>query len=78
MGDVGQLTIGSLFSGIGGLECGLEWSGLGPTLWQVEQNAFCRTVLEKHWPDAERFEDVRAVGRATLSTVDLLGVRSRW
>ena len=67
-----MLTIGSLFSGIGGLELGLEWAGLGPTLWQVEQNEFCRTVLENHWPKAERFEDVREIGKSKLCTVDLV------
>lgn len=67
-----MLTIGSLFSGIGGLELGLEWAGLGPTLWQVEQNDFCRTVLKKHWPKAERFEDVREIGKSKLCTVDLV------
>jgi site-specific DNA-cytosine methylase len=56
------LSVGSLFSGIGGFELGLEWSGLGPVLWQVEQNSFCRSVLAKHWPEAKRFEDVRRVG----------------
>jgi site-specific DNA-cytosine methylase len=32
-----DLTIGSLFTGIGGWELGLERAGLGPVLWQVEK-----------------------------------------
>jgi DNA (cytosine-5)-methyltransferase 1 len=67
-----MLTIGSLFAGIGGLELGLEWSGLGYTVWQVEKDQFCRAVLEKHWPNAARFEDVRTVGAGSLVPVDLL------
>jgi len=52
------LTIGSLFSGIGGLELGLERAGLGPVFWQCEIDPFCRAVLAKHWPNVTRFEDV--------------------
>lgn len=53
------MRIGSLFSGIGGLELGLERAGLGHVVWQVENDPYCRAVLAKHWADVERFEDVR-------------------
>jgi DNA (cytosine-5)-methyltransferase 1 len=66
------MRIGSLFAGIGGLELGLEWAGVGETVWQVEQDPFCRRVLAKHWPRAERFEDVKDVGAHNLSPVDLI------
>lgn len=64
------LTIGSLFSGIGGLELGLEWAGLGPVVFQCEIDPFCRAVLAKHWPHVERFEDVTA--RRQWPHVDVL------
>lgn len=64
------LTIGSLFSGIGGLELGLERAGLGPVVWQCEIDPFCRSVLEKHWPSVERFQDVTRL--ANPPTVDLI------
>ena len=38
-------TIASLFSGIGGLELGLERAGVGRVVVQVEQDKRCRAVL---------------------------------
>ena len=67
-----RLTVGSLFAGIGGIELGLERTGGFRTVWQVEQDDYCRRVLAKHWPHAERFNDVREVGAHNLSPVDLI------
>jgi len=66
-----MLTIGSLFSGIGGLDLGLERAGMR-VLWQVENNAYCNRVLEQHWPAVARYGDVRDVGRHNLEPVDLI------
>ena len=53
-----QLTCGSLFAGIGGFDLGFQWAGI-KTIWQVEIDEYCRRVLSRHFPDAERFGDIR-------------------
>ena len=63
------MNVGSLFAGIGGFDLGFERAGMH-TAWQVEIDAKCRTVLAKHFPNAERFDDVRAAD--VLPPVDLL------
>jgi DNA (cytosine-5)-methyltransferase 1 len=71
------LTIGSLFSGIGGLDLGIE-RGLtsagvaAETIWQVEQSDYCRRILSRHWPHAERYTDVRTVTAETVRAIDVL------
>lgn len=68
-----MMTIGSLFAGIGGLELGLERALGAETIWQVEQDAYCRKVLDKHWPNADRsIIDVREAGAANLRKPDLI------
>ena len=66
-----QLTLGSLFSGIGSCCLGFQRAGFD-IKWTVEIDPFCRKIIAKNFPEAERFEDVRKVGAANLSSVDVL------
>jgi DNA-cytosine methyltransferase len=58
------LTVGSLFSGVGGFDLGFERAGMR-TLWFAEQNDYCRRVLARHWPGVPCHPDVRALGADT-------------
>ena len=60
-----MLRIGSLFSGIGGIELGLsrvkkqDGNPAFEVAWQVELEPYCQRVLEKHWPDVRRWDDIK-------------------
>lgn len=63
------MTYGSLFTGIGGIDLGLDRAGM-TCKWQVEIDPFCQRVLAKHWPHVKRYGDIRTVGE--LEPVDLI------
>lgn len=68
-----KYSIGSLFAGIGGFELGLERAIPGAyTLWQVEQEKYCKKVLSKHWPEATIYDDVRNITKNNTKQVDIL------
>jgi len=67
-----MITLGSLFSGIGGFELGLERALGCKTVWQVEQDKFCQKVLRKHWPSAQLYDDVVDIGSHNLESVDII------
>jgi DNA (cytosine-5)-methyltransferase 1 len=67
------VKIGSLFAGIGGFELGIERAiPNSETIWQVEQNPFCQSILSKHWPKAKIYNDVRDITINNVEPVDVL------
>lgn len=56
------MTVGSLFSGVGGIDLGFQRAGF-EIAWQVEIDPWARRVLAKHWPDVKRHDDVRTFCR---------------
>jgi DNA (cytosine-5)-methyltransferase 1 len=70
------VTFGSLFSGAGGFDLGLEsatWNGIGMTCkFQVEWDKHCQQVLQHHWADVPKWQDVEQVNGAELPPVDVI------
>ncbi len=65
------LTFGSLFAGVGGFDMGFEQAGWD-CKFQVEWDKNCRTILDKHWPDVEKWGDIRNVDGRFLPPVDCI------
>lgn len=66
-----MLTVGSLFSGIGGLDLGLERAGM-EVRWQVEIDPYCQRVLAKHWPNVTRYSDIKNIDWTEVEPIDLV------
>lgn len=65
------MKIGSLFSGIGGLDVGLERAG-HEILWQAENDKSASKILRTHWPNTQNFGDVTEVDWSTVERPDAL------
>jgi DNA (cytosine-5)-methyltransferase 1 len=65
------MKVGSLFSGVGGFDKGLEDAGF-QIAWQVERDPFARRVLAKNWPHVTCGDDVREWPSDRHEPIDLL------
>ena len=63
--------MGSLFSGIGGFDLGLEKAGL-KVIWQSEIEPYSCSVLKKHWPDVPNIGDITKVDWKTIERPNIL------
>lgn len=67
-----KLTIGSLFSGIGGLELGLERTGRFKTIWQCEIEPYPSAVLKKNFPGVPNLGDITKIKWSHVEKPDML------
>lgn len=68
-------TFGSIFSGGGGFDLGLEMADW-ECLWQVEWDKDCQDVLQNNWPDTLKYTDVTDVDGHDLIPVDAVSFGS--
>ena len=66
-----MLTVGDLFSGIGGFSLGLERAGMR-VAWQSEIDPYASAVLRKHWPHVPNYGDIRGITVGNVERVDVL------
>ena len=66
-----QLTLGSLFDGIGGFPYAASFYGIMP-LWASEIVPECVSVTKKHFPDMEHFGDITKLHGGKLPPVDII------
>jgi len=65
------LTVGSLFSGIGGLDLGLERAGM-KVIWQSEIEPYACRVLRKHWPKVVNHGDIKSIRWGNIVRPDII------
>ena len=66
-----EITLGSLFDGIGGFPYAASFYGIRP-LWASEIMPSCVSVTQKHFPDMAHVGDVTQLNEAKLPPVDII------
>jgi DNA (cytosine-5)-methyltransferase 1 len=66
-----SLTVGSLFSGIGGLDLGLERAGMN-VIWQSEIDPYASRVLAKHWPEVPNHGNIKDIRWGDVVSPDVI------
>jgi DNA (cytosine-5)-methyltransferase 1 len=65
-------TVGSLFSGCGGLDMAVERLFGGLVLWHCENNPPAQLVLTQRWPSVPNLGDITTVDWSNVPAVDVL------
>ena len=65
------MNLGSLFSGLGGIDLAFEQAGF-TIAWQVEIDPAATKILQRHWPEVPKYGDIREVDPADLAPVDVV------
>ena len=65
------MKVGSLFSGVGGLDLGFERQGFSIS-WDCDKEKSCRKILAKQFPSTTIYEDVRTIDTSKVSPVDIV------
>ena len=65
------LKVGSLFSGIGGLDLGLERAGMN-VIWQSEIDEYSNKVLKKHWPEVPNHGNIKTIKWGNIEPINVI------
>ncbi|WP_292791669.1 MULTISPECIES: DNA cytosine methyltransferase [unclassified Microbacterium] len=66
------LSVGSLFSGYGGLDLAVEYALDAETVWFSENNQRVARIFAHHWPDAPNLGDITTIDWNDVPPVDVL------
>lgn len=66
-----ELTLGSLFDGLGGWQLAALHNGVRP-IWSSEIEAFPMAVTKKHFPDTLQLGDITKLDGGTVPPVDII------